>query len=354
MKDKLLTFLFIGIICIFPIVNIITPNEEISASERRKLATLPEFEFDSGYIKKVDKYLLDHFVFRDFFRGIKANYNYKLMRRLDNNGIYLKDNYIYKSNYPLNKGSVLNVENNILKLEELFTEQNKVYLMIVPDKNYYLKDSNFLQIDYDYIYKELGNLDVTGIDLRDVLELHDYYETDTHWRQEKLSKVVSRMSSMMDFDDRNIKYDENHYDLFYGVYYGESAINRKPERLTYLSNDILEKAEVSYLENKELTSIYNLDKLEGLDSYEVYLDGASSFIRVTNKESLSERRLVVFRDSFGSSLVPLLVPYYSEITVIDNRYISSNNFKDKIRFTDQDVLFMYSTLLINNSGSLKG
>ena len=27
--------------------------------------------------------------------------------------------------------------------------------MIIPDKNYYLKDKNFLQIDYDYIYQEL-------------------------------------------------------------------------------------------------------------------------------------------------------------------------------------------------------
>ena len=91
-----------------------------------------------------------------------------------------------------------------------------------------------------------------------------------------------------------------------------------------------------------------------MDSYDVYLDGASSFIEITNNNSINDKELVIFRDSFGSSLSPLLVKYYKKITLIDNRYISRDNYKDLIEFNDQDILFMYSTLFINDSSSLKG
>jgi len=62
---------------------------------------------------------------------------------------------------------------------------------------------------------------------------------------------------------------------------------------------------------------------------------------------------VLFRDSFGSSLAPLLIEFYSKITLIDMRYINSNNYLEMIEFDNQDVLFLYSTLIVNNSSTLK-
>ena len=51
--------------------------------------------------------------------------------------------------------------------------------------------------------------------------------------------------------------------------------------------------------------------------------------------------------------MPLLINYYSKITLIDTRYINSDNYLKLIEFSDQDVLFIYSTHLINNSFILK-
>ena len=70
-------------------------------------------------------------------------------------------------------------------------------------------------------------------------------------------------------------------------------------------------------------------------------------------ENKINRELVIFRDSFASSLAPLLIEYYSKITLIDIRYISSNEYLKLIEFNNQDILFLYSTLLVNNSGTLK-
>lgn len=354
MKEKIITYTFIAYIITFGLLHLIIPDNKISTTERRNLATYPNLELTNQYITKVDKYLLDHFPARDQFRSLKAKFNLYLLNKLDNNNIYLKDNYIFKSNYPTNKTSITNFINKTTKLTNLLNKNNNVYLMIIPDKNYYLKEKNFLQIDYDYIYKELSKLNLEEIDIRDSLTLEDYYETDTHWKQENLDKIVKKISTKVGFNYQTYPYTKNTYKAFYGVYYGESAINRKPETLTYLTNYMINNAKVKYLENNNINTIYNKDKLTSLDSYEVYLDGASSFIEITNDNTKSNKELVIFRDSFASSITPLLIPYYKKITLIDNRYITSKYFSNLIEFKNQDVILMYSTLIINNSSSLKG
>ena len=354
MKNKIITIIFIVYIFTFSILGIIIKDKEISASERRKLSSMPELTLDSEYVTKLDKYLLDHFPLRDNFRSIKANFNYNIIHKLDNNSIYLDNNYIFKSQYPTNKKSISNFISKINLIKKDFTKNNNTYIMIIPDKNYYLKSDNFLHLDYNYIYNEINKLNIETIDIRNILSLDDYYETDTHWRQERLDKVVQKMSKKMDFDYQKVKYQYNNYHNFYGVYYGESAINRSPETLIYLTNDNLENLQVKYLENNNLNSIYNLDNLTSLDSYEVYLDGASSFIEIYNNNSIIDKELIIFRDSFASSITPLLTNYYKKITLIDNRYISSSNYLNLVEFTNQDILFMYSTLIVNNSSTLKG
>ena len=354
MKNKITVLIFIIYITTFSILGIILKDKEISITERRKLSSFPEYTLDSEYVNKLDKYLLEHFPLRDNFRSIKANFNYNILNKLDNNNIYLKDNYIFKSVYPTNKDSISNFIKKINKFTSSLTENNNTYLMIIPDKNYYLESNDFLHIDYDYIYKELSKLNIEQIDIRNIMTLEDYYETDTHWRQEKIDKVVNEMSKKMNFNYQNITYKKNIYNNFYGVYYGESAIKRNPEKIIYLTNDNLSNLRVSYLENKNLSTIYNVGNLTSFDSYEVYLDGASSFIEIYNDNCISDKELIIFRDSFASSITPLLTNYYKKITLIDNRYITSQNYLNMIEFNNQDVLYMYSTLIINNSSTLKG
>ena len=186
------------------------------------------------------------------------------------------------------------------------------------------------------------------------MQLEDYYETDTHWKQERLDKVIKKMSEVIEFNYKDVEYDSKTYNKFYGVYYGESAVNRKPEKLTYLINDTILNSRVDYLENPKSNKVYSENKLTGMDAYDVYLDGASSFIEIYNDNSDTDKELVIFRDSFGSSLTPLLINYYKKITLIDNRYIYSAYYSNMIEFDKQDVLFIYSTLVVNNSVTLKG
>ena len=96
-----------------------------------------------------------------------------------------------------------------------------------------------------------------------------------------------------------------------------------------------------------------MDKINSVDKYDIYLSGAAPILMIENPNGDATRELVVFRDSYGSSLIPLLVTGYSKVTVVDTRYISPKLLNQYIEFKEQDVLFMYSTLIINNSTTLK-
>ena len=354
MKNKIFIIVFIVYIFGFGLYSIVDKDKDISYTERRYLDTIPKFELSNKYIDKLDRYLVDHFPLRDEYRSVKALYNYNVLNMLVNNNIYIDDNYIFKSNYPTSISSVKNFVKHINETVNLMNDDNNIYLMVVPDKNYYLNSDDFLHIEYDYIYDEVSKIDnINFIDIRDVMELKDYYETDTHWKQENLSKVVKLLVEQFGYKFKDIKYNVKEYDKFYGVYYGESAVDREPEILKYLTSDVIKSTRVEYLENLDFNKVYNEEKLEGIDSYDVYLDGASSYIEIYNENSSSDKELIIFRDSFGSSISPLLIDYYSKITVIDNRYIHSSMYMDKVKFKDQDVLFLYSTLLINESFTLK-
>ena len=69
--------------------------------------------------------------------------------------------------------------------------------------------------------------------------------------------------------------------------------------------------------------------------------------------SAASGTLLMFRDSFGSSLVPLLAEGYARITLVDIRYVAPERLGMWLTFDNQDVLFLYSTPVLNNSETLK-
>ena len=96
-----------------------------------------------------------------------------------------------------------------------------------------------------------------------------------------------------------------------------------------------------------------MEKAAGNDPYEIYLSGPVSLMKIENPNAQTGKELVVFRDSFGSSLIPLLAEGYQTITLVDIRYIQSEFLSNFVDFTNKDVLFLYSTVVLNNSETLK-
>ena len=87
--------------------------------------------------------------------------------------------------------------------------------------------------------------------------------------------------------------------------------------------------------------------------YDLFLGGSLSLITIENEEALTDKELIVFRDSYASSLMPLLISGYKKITIVDIRYLPSERVGNFVEFSDQDVLFIYSTSVLNHSSPLK-
>jgi len=132
------------------------------------------------------------------------------------------------------------------------------------------------------------------------------------------------------------------------VYLGQSALNIEPDTITYLSNETLENVELEGAKD-----VYDMEKAVSRDPYEMFLSGNQPVVTIKNNMNDNGKRLIMFRDSFGCSIAPLFVEGYSEITMIDLRYISSNMIKDYVDFKNADVLFLYSTMMLNNSLTMK-
>ena len=109
---------------------------------------------------------------------------------------------------------------------------------------------------------------------------------------------------------------------FYGVYCGQSALPLAPDTLCYLENDILRGCTVYDYETDTEIPVYDLAAAEGNDAYALFLSGSKSLLTITNPQAKTGRELIVFRDSFASSLAPLLAEGYAKITLVDIRYVA--------------------------------
>ena len=322
-------------------------------------------------MEKFEKYSLDQVPLRDKFREIKSLVSYGIFQKKDNNGIYIVDGYLSKMEYPMQKQML---DNAAMKLEEIYERYLKdqgstCYFAIVPDKNYFLAEGKgYLSMNYEELFSYMNEKIYFAqyLDIAPLLSIEDYYKTDTHWRQEKIIDVAEYLKDAMgrkQNHDINNNESSNHVEYeqkklsnpFYGVYYGQAALPVEPDNLYYLENEILRQCKVTSYDTGKATEsvIYNMKKAQGNDAYELFLSGTSALQVIENPNAGSEKELIVFRDSFGSSIVPLLIDEYSQITVIDTRYVQSKVLESLVEFHGQDTLFLYSTLILNNSTALR-
>ena len=355
-KDIVVTIIFLFTVISLFLINVINKDTDISVAERRKLATMPELTtkslFDGTYFKKFDSYVTDQFVERDAFRKIKIDI--ELSTKGEYNNLYLYDDYIIEEIFPLNSNSINNLTNKINYIKDTYLNDNSnIYYTIIPDKNYFINNGN-LKLNYNKLQDMMKNnlSNINYINIFDKLTLDNYYKTDTHWKEEDLFNVANTIANQMNFDITNNNV-VNTITTFKGSYAGRLSVTKDIDTIKTISNPSTLNSSVYNYETKKYTDIYDYTKINSLDKYDIYLSGAVPIIDIINNNTSSDKELIVFRDSYGSSLIPLLIEGYKKITVIDIRYISSKILNKYIDFNDQDVLFMYSILTINNSFSIR-
>ena len=359
LREILSSAVFICVIGVLFVLNLVVPAPEVLHSERRVPAKFPELSVNSvlsgSFMSKFDSYAADSFVSRDAFRRINAFMTLDVYMLNDKAGLYRSKSVGVGEFRRLNETSFRQTTERISRAAESFAGLDmNIYYSVVPDKSVFAeKYMPGFNIDAAeaILFEMLGEYEY--IRLFDELSADSFYKTDLHWDQTKIEGAASRICSAMGANLDLGTYASATAGDFLGVYAGQLALPVNADIMSYFD---ITGLEVSYLNEKTLEfesgPVYDTERFTGLDPYDIFLRGPQPLIVIENGDA-PDRELYLFRDSFGSSLAPLLATAYSRLTVIDLRYIHMMMLDQFIEFQPgADVLFIYSSQIFNNPSVL--
>ena len=161
------------------------------------------------------------------------------------------------------------------------------------------------------------------------------------------------------------KKDSDDYDIelvsnsFVGALSSESGYKTKKDKVkVYIPKDENDKVVVNYEEEQKKTAtLYESEKLEEKDKYQVFLGGNHPLVKI-NTASTSGKTLLIFKDSYANSFVPFLTSHFSKIILVDPRYyyedidelMKSENVDEVLFLYNANTFFSDSTLapVLNN------
>ena len=272
--------------------------------------------------------------------------------------MYVYNGYAAKTDAAFDTDSLDRAAYRFRHLYDLYFTGRTIFLAVVPDKaQFTVPPEGYTPAGAaetaDYL---CGALDfLTPVDIAAGLTLTDYYRTDPHWRQEQLRPAANALLTAMGAPVPGTR-DETLCALegaFHGGYWEKTEEPLEPDTLSYLTSPTLESCTVHNYETDTDGGVYDFTAAQDAP-YDLFLSGSRSLLRIDNPDALCDRTLVVFRDSFGSSLAPLLLGSYAKVTLVDLRYLSSQILEQYVDFhPGQDVLFLYSAPLWNSGTLLK-
>lgn len=358
---KVSAILFFVVIVGMLLLLIFWPKKEFSDNENRVLATFPEFSFQSitsgEFMTGFESYVADHFFMRDEWIAAKTRTEL-LAGKKEVNGVFiLKDRLIQKMD-GYDRTQFVNNLNAI----NSFVERTGIpaSIMLVPtaceiDKS--MLDANapvenqkiLIENAYARLSGNLSTIDVYS-PLYSSRDEYIYYKTDHHWTSLGAYLAYSAASKSLEYE--SIPY--NSFDIrhashdFLGTLYSKVIYDDMgPDTIDYYyytgegSVNVTEVVVDNGREQKSYDSMYFEEYLTQKDQYSSFL-GSNQPVVTVKTDSPSGKKLLVIKDSYAHSLVPFLSNHYSEITMVDLRYINTS-LDEKVPLDEYDqVLFVYN------------
>lgn len=362
---------FFAVLIILPIVTIILPKKDFSEMENIYLQSMPKFSakalFNGTYTDDLETYISHHFAGRVSWISMKSGFE-GLLGKKEQNGVYiLKDRLIEKVKEP----DYSDVDKSIAAINKFAGDNDvPVYMMLVPTSAEFYKNrlpSYYPNLDQrqfiDYVYKELDN-SVTGIDVYPELSANSseyiYYRTDHHWTGYGAYIAYAAAARQMGYTPLSFsEYDIEHASSeFKGTFYSKTLRNNIPDdTMDFYHKSFGElpvRVEITKnfgVEPEVYDSMYFREYLDVKDKYASFL-GPNSPI-VTIKTNNGGGKLLIIKDSYAHCYAPFLTENYSEITLLDMRYIQMS-YKSIIDVSEYDqVLFLYNVSSFAGDTDLK-
>lgn len=361
-----MAYCFAGMVLLLLAASIIQPDRKISEEENRVLAEFPKFGLESirnkDYMTGLESYASDQFVLRDAWISLKVQCDLLAGKR-EFNGVYLgKKKYLMQIPTEMDEK---NTRENLEAINQFYKKNNDLLMntLIVPNAAYIMED--YLPAgapvrdqgaDMEYIRKQLSS-DIGCIDITDTLRQHAkdgiYYKTDHHWTTRGAVYGFNAAANAMNI--QGIVTEYKIYTVatdFSGTLASTSGYHKAEDTVEVYEP---ENVEIQYLvsdsDNEERRpTVYDRTALNGKDKYQVFFGGNHAMVDIMTTNDKG-RRLLIFKDSYANCFVPFLIPYYTEVVMIDPRYYYDNIQTLMNNKGITDVLFLYNmdTFLTDNS-----
>lgn len=377
-KARYIALPFIIIIIGTFFIHMISKDKESSASENRVLAQKPSIKDveDGEYTSKFESYFSDQFPFREELSEIYSRAQIILGKNKIKDYYLLENNWIMPTPSKLMSDNELKeTANEINELSKIAVSSNKkVYYASTPHKesmltHLYPKHTNGLTnaINNKNEFKSYLNLDtINFIDVdQDFLEKFNesqrenlYFKTDHHWNG--IGAYEGFKSIIKDMNLVDNAYWDNYTQTLFDRGYFLGSYNKN-------LNKIVEEDETIpyvHLKDKPNYEYYKFDGKTEVKGREedfiatrrneneilyggAYMFGnACSILKIKNEDALSDKKILILRDSYQAPTSWLFPDIFSEVQLVDPRYIGDLNMSidDIIRDSDADiVMFMYNT-----------
>ena len=126
---------------------------------------------------------------------------------------------------------------------------------------------------------------------------------------------------------------------FYGTLYSKVLDRSMKADVMYAASQVGDIKSV-VCDGKEQDGIYDKKKLSTKDKYAYFFGGNYGELRV-RMETESDRKLLVFKDSFANSMIPFLLQDYQEVIMIDLRYYRQSVAELLEKEDDAEILVLY-------------
>lgn len=182
-----------------------------------------------------------------------------------------------------------------------------------------------------------------------------YYNTDHHWTS--TGAFYAYEKAVEAFGDNAFDFESFDFETVYDDFRGTACRNGNyfflnGEEIQVVKYDGYDKLKVElgrnleYMEEKD--GMYDLGALNGADPYNVFLHGKTRYLRITDTKDTEKETLLVVKDSFAHSLVPILARNYNIVMVdidllIDPKLGTKIDLANLVNKTGADkVLLVYN------------
>lgn len=371
-KQKIISaVIFLCIIFLMPIIFIFSGKKDVLESENRKPAKKPDLTFasvmDKSYMSKIDGYLSDNFPGRVNWVKTKLTIDRMLGKSIINN-IYIGDKMLMEKLPEPNYDEVQKSIDAINKFAEHYGN-TKVSFMLAPTSAGIYPDklpASAPQLNQrDFIYESTSRLsaNVSFIDIYDTMvnerDKYIYYRTDHHWTSYGAYCAYKHASTNLGYKAVELdKFDVEHASSdFTGTFYNKCFYDGVDKDIIDIytfpnGNNVTSVTMNDGIKEETSDSIYFREYLEGGDKYCVFLGKNKAYMNIKT-DALNNKKILVIKDSYANSFIPFLVNHYSEIAVLDLRYVKTSikEYVDPDKY-DQ-TLFLYNASTFSQDSNIK-